>query len=270
MGRNRIIRAPQQSDLWIAARRGRVTGSRLGDVMAAPTTRASTRNGVKCEAGSEALEREKYRRELVVERITGVCVNHFTTRAMEDGIEREKYARMLYEAETQQVVELVGFALHPKWDFFGASVDGLCGEEGGVEFKCPTNLVHDSYCQDIEVLVEQYKWQCIAGFICFPERQWWDLVSFGPHFPDPWKLVKHRFHREAISETLKIAEEEIWKFNEEVEQEIARRRLPPTVFDIMPGDTPQSKPSDLPSEALLTEEDLPQWWRDKLAVDERE
>lgn len=266
---SRLIHCKQQSDLWLASRRGRITGSRLGDVMAAPTTRSSTRNGVKCEAGSEALVRAQYRRELVVERITNVCVNHYTTRAMEDGIEREPYARMLYEADTQQVVELVGFALHPEWDFFGASVDGMCGTDGGVELKSPTELVHDSYCQDVNVLAEEYKWQCIAALICFPEREWWDLVSFGPHFPDPWKLVKYRFHRADLKETIALAEEQIKKFNGEIEAEIARRGLPGTVFDIRPDDEldPPSKPQpDFYADAMLSEDDLPDWMRRKLEM----
>ena len=211
--------------------------------MAPPTTKASTRNGVKCEAGTEALPKAEYRRELVVERITKVCINHYVTRAMDEGSEREKYARMLYEADMRQVVELVGFALHPEWDWFGCSADGLCGEDGGVELKCPTELVHDSYCQDVSVMAREYRWQCIAGLICFPERAWWDLASFGPHFPDPWKLVKHRFHRAELAEEIAAVEKEALEFNFQIELEIARRGLPPTVFDIMPGSgDPPSKP----------------------------
>src|ERR1700734_2070251 len=130
---NRLFHCKQQSDLWVAARRGRVTGSRLGDMMAPPTTKASTRKGVKMEAGSEAAAKEEYRRELVVERIYKQAVNHFTSRAMLEGLEREPFARMLYEADTQQVVEEIGFALHYEWDWFGSSADGLCGVDGGVE-----------------------------------------------------------------------------------------------------------------------------------------
>lgn len=241
---SRLFRCSQQSDLWFCSRRGRITGSRLRDMMAEPTTRASTRNGVQCPAGTEALAKATYRRELVVERITNVGINHFVTRAMEDGIERERFARMLYEADTQQVVELVGFALHPQWDFFGASVDGLCEDAGGVEFKCPTELTHDLYLSDPQALADEYQWQCIAGFICFPDRQWWDLVSFGPHFPDPYKLIRYRFHRSDVAEKIKATEDEAWKFNEEIEAEIARRGLPPTVWDIMPESVMKEAPEN--------------------------
>jgi hypothetical protein len=231
---SRIIRCSQQSDLWLAARIGRITGSRLGDVLAPPTTRASTRKGVPCPAGTEALAREEYRKELVVSRIYRKTVDHYVTRAMQDGTEREPYARMLYEADTSQVVEQVGFALHPEWDWFGCSADGLCGEDGGVELKCPTDMVHDGYAADVWTLVDEYKWQCLGCLTCFPEREWWDLCSFSPNAPDPIKLVKHRFHRSVWAETIAEIEKESLVMHEQVEAEIARRGLPPTVFEIMP------------------------------------
>jgi hypothetical protein len=231
---SRIIRCTQQSDLWLAARRGRITGSRLGDVMAPPTSKASNRKGMAFPAGSEALAKAEYRQELVVERIYGKAINHFVTRAMQDGAEREPFARMLYEADTSQVVELVGFALHPEWDWFGASADGLCGEDGGVELKCPTEAVHDSYAADVEALADEYKWQCLGCLTCFPERSWWDLCSFNPFAPDSIKLVKFRFRRADWMETIAAIEKESLAMHEQVEAIIAKRGLTPTVFTIMP------------------------------------
>lgn len=231
---SRIIRCTQQSDLWLAARIGRITGSRLGDLMASPTTKASYRKGVPFPAGSEALAKSEYRKELVVERIYRRASSHYVTRAMEQGVEREPYARMLYEADTMQVVEQVGFALHPTWDWFGCSADGLCGEDGGVELKCPTNMVHDDYAADPHVLAEEYKWQCLGCMVCFPECSWWDLCSFNPDAPDKYKLVKYRFHRETWGTTIAAIESSAMEMNEQVEILIEKRGLPPSVFDIMP------------------------------------
>jgi hypothetical protein len=231
---SRIIRCSQQSDLWLAARIGRITGSRLGDVLAAPTTRASTRKGVPCPAGTEALAREEYRKELVVSRIYRKTVDHYVTKAMQDGTEREPFARMLYEADTSQVVEQVGFALHPEWDWFGCSADGLCGDDGGVELKCPTDMVHDGYAADPQTLADEYKWQCLGCLTCFPERKWWDLVSFSPNAPDAIKLVKFRFERKDWRNVISLIEKESLAIHEQVEAVIARRGLPPTVFEIMP------------------------------------
>ena len=134
---SRIIHCTQGDDLWCAARVGRITGSNIDALLAPPTTRQSTRKGVVCPAGTEALEYAEYRQKLIVERIYGRAVNNVTTQYMKDGSDREPFARMIYEAEVQMPVELVGFALHPLWDWFGASPDGLAGEDGGVELKCP-------------------------------------------------------------------------------------------------------------------------------------
>lgn len=263
---SRIIRCTQQSDLWLAARIGRITGSRLGDVMAPPTTRASTRNGVSYPSGSEALARESYRRELVVERIYRKATDHYVTRAMQDGIDREPYARMLYEADTSQVVEQVGFALHPEWDWFGASADGLCGDDGGVELKCPTDMVHDGYASNLDTLAEEYKWQCLGCLMCFPEREWWDLCSFSPNAPDVIKLVKFRFNRSDWAETLTTIGAESQLLHGQVEGEIQCRGLPASVFEIMPRDERSEKPKrDIDSELGITDSDLPQWWKDELA-----
>jgi hypothetical protein len=231
---SRIIRCSQQSDLWLAARIGRITGSRLGDVLAPPTTRASTRKGVPCPAGTEALAREEYRKELVVGRIYRKSIDHYVTRAMQDGTEREPYARMLYEADTSHVVEQVGFALHPEWDWFGVSADGLCGDDGGVELKCPTDMVHDEYAANLETLAMEYKWQCLGCLTCFPDRQWWDLCSFSPNAPDAIKLVKFRFHRSDWTRTIDEIELASAVMHDQVEAVIERRGLPPSVFEIMP------------------------------------
>jgi hypothetical protein len=231
----REIHAPQQSDLWVAARVGRISGSNIDALLAPPTTRQSTRRGVVCAAGTEALEKAEYRQKLVVERIFGRAVNNVTTQYMKDGSDREPFARMIYEAEMQAPVEEVGFVLHPEWDWFGVSCDGLCGEDGGVELKCPTEMVHLAYADKPETLAEEYQGQCLAGLMCFPEREWWDCCAFQPYAPDAIKLVKApRFHRSDWAETIARIEDEAQQMNAQVEAEIARRGLPPTVWGIMP------------------------------------
>lgn len=232
---SRIIQCTQNDDLWNAARVGRITGSRIGDLLAPPTTRASTRKGVSFPAGSEAQCKADYRHELTIERIYGRAANHFVSSYMKDGSDREPFARMLYEAENQCPVEQVGFVLHPEWDFMGCSPDGLVGEDGGVELKAPTEETHDGYVENPETLIDEYKGQCLAGLVCFPEREWWDLVSFNPYAPDSIKLVKApRFYRGDWINTLRKIEDEAFKFNGEIEAEIARRGLPPTTWRIVP------------------------------------
>lgn len=227
--RKRAIICTQGSDIWHACRVGRITGSRIDDLLAPPTTRASNRKGKSCPAGTEALVREDYRNDLVLERIYERAVDHPTNKYMLEGIEREPISRMLYEADHQVVVERVGFQLHPVWDWAGASVDGLIGLEGGLELKNPSEKRHESYVLDIDSLVQEYKGQCLMGLICYPLRDWWDIYSFNP-FPrdNDRKRVKFRFHRSDWAETISAIECELERFNEQVEAEIVRRGLAAT------------------------------------------
>lgn len=233
---SRIIECTQGDDLWNVARIGRITGSRIDDLLAPPTTRQSTRKGVVCPAGTEAQCKADYRRELVVERIYGRAANHVTTQYMKDGSDREPFARMLYEADIQHPVEQIGLALHPEWDWFACSPDGIMRElKGGTELKCPTEETHFSYFENIDLLVQEYKGQCLAGLICFPEFEWWGLSAFNPFAPDAIKLLKApNFHRSDWAQTIALIEDEAQKMNAEIEAEIARRGLPPTQWRIMP------------------------------------
>jgi hypothetical protein len=188
-----------------------------------------------CPAGTEALEKAEYRQKLIVERIYGRAVNNPTNQYMKDGSDREPFARMIYEAEHQVAVELVGFALHPTWDWYGSSPDGLVGDDGGLELKCPAEMTHDAYSMNIDLLVEEYKGQVLGNMICFPEREWWDLVSFQPYAPDPIKLLPApRFHRSDWAETIALIEDKAQEVNAQIEAEIQRRGLPPTEWRIMP------------------------------------
>ena len=232
---SRIIHCVQNDDLWNAARVGRITGSRIDDLLAPPTTRASTRDGVSYPAGTEALAKVKYRRELMIERIYGRAGDHCVTSYMKDGSDREPFARMVYEAEMQTPVELVGFALHPEWDWFGCSPDGLVGDKGGLELKCPTEGVHLSYVDNPMLLAEEYKGQCLTGLSCFPELEWWDCGAFNPFAPDAIKFIKApRFWRPDWAQTIAEIEDKAQERNAQVEAEIAKRGIPPTQWSILP------------------------------------
>jgi hypothetical protein len=90
---------------WMAARCGRITASRLGDVMA-----YSTQKG---KEGKELKVRADYRSELAAERMTGMNARHFVTPEMKWGQEQEDYARSMYEVERGVMVDQIGFAIHP-------------------------------------------------------------------------------------------------------------------------------------------------------------
>ena len=166
----------------------------------------------------------------------------------------------------------MGFALHPEWDWFGSSADGLVAEAGGVELKCPTEMTHDGYCANIDLLVQEYKGQVLGNLVCFPTREWWDLASFHPYAPDEIKLLKApRFHRSDWKETLDIIEAKAQELNAQIEAEIAKRGLPATEWRIMPEEERgravlkdqlrQSVEMEDPSLGI-TDADLPEWYRE--------
>jgi len=116
----------QGSQEWLAERAGRVTASALSNVMMAKT----------------AAGYQNYMAQLVCERLTGQPVETFKSAAMEHGNDTEPQARAFYELETGNEVTEVGFIAHPVIEWSGASPDGLIGDDGLVEIKCPQPAKH--------------------------------------------------------------------------------------------------------------------------------
>jgi len=119
----------QRTDEWFAQRLGKVTASRVADVMA------------KTKTGYSA-SRENYMAQLVVERLTQTKAESFTNAAMQWGTDQEPFARAAYEAAQGVMVEEVGFMSHPDIEMAGASPDGLVGDDGLLEIKCPNTATH--------------------------------------------------------------------------------------------------------------------------------
>lgn len=189
----------QLSPEWFAARCGKVTASRIADVM------AKTRNGY-------GAGRKNYMAELVAERLTGVKAQGFTNAAMMHGIETEPEARANYEFMTNSEVTEVGFVYHPSIAMTGASPDGLVGDEGLVEIKCPNTATHIDTLLGSNIdrkYVLQMHWQMICT-----QRKWCDFVSFDPRMPVEMQLYIARVELDA-----ELAEEitaEVGKFLSEL------------------------------------------------------
>lgn len=171
----------QRTPEWYAARAGKVTASRLSDVL------ASIKSG-------EAASRANYRAELVAERLTGKCSEGFSSGAMQWGVDTEPAARLAYEAETGLIVSEVGFVDHPTIKHSGASPDGLVGDDGLIEIKCPETKTH------IATLISgkaptkympQMQWQMACT-----GRAWVDFVSFDPRMPESMQLFIIRVPRD--------------------------------------------------------------------------
>jgi len=164
----------QRSDEWFEARRGKITASKIADVMMKKTT-AGYRN---------------YRAQLMCERLTGQVAESFSNAAMQWGTDTEPQARAAYEFYSGLEVVEIGFVDHPSIENTGASPDGLVADDGMIEIKCPNTATH------LETLLggpipskyyDQMQWQMeCAG------RQWCDFVSFDPRLPEAMQMFVQR------------------------------------------------------------------------------
>lgn len=155
----------QGTQEWLEARAGKFTASEFWALVE------------KTKTGKFYSERDKIIKRVAFERLTGrPAKDDFTSRATEHGKTLEPYNLEAYEIRTGNIVEKVGFILHPQFPFAGASPDGLVGLDGGVEAKCPKDhTIHiDRLLEGIPI---EMRWQCIGG-IWVTDRQWWDWTSY--------------------------------------------------------------------------------------------
>ena len=193
----------QGTDEWFEARLGKVTASRIADVMS------------KTKTGYGAA-RAKYKNEVIAERLSGTVLDRFVTPAMRWGIETEPAARSVYEMRTGNMVREVGFIQHPFIRNAGASPDGIIGNEGGLEIKCPQTTTHiDTLLtgSSVSTYILQMQWQLACTGL-----KWCDFVSYDPRLPDEIAIYIRRVDRDEalISEIT----EEVSKFLLEVDQAI--------------------------------------------------
>lgn len=201
----REIKAPQGSAAWMDARRGKITASRIKDVM----------NYLK--KGGESAARRNYRKELRTERITGRSAEHYVSPAMDHGTEYEPYARAAYEVATNVMVDKVGFVLHPTLDCTGASSDGLVDDDGLIEIKCPESGNHLDWIQGGVVPEDHYD-QIQWNLRC-TERAYADFISFDPRSPEGLRIFVIRVPRD--EERIAVIEAEVIKFEAELGAEVS-------------------------------------------------
>jgi predicted phage-related endonuclease len=137
---------------------------------------------------------------------------------MQHGTDTEPLARAAYEALRDVLVDEVGFVPHPSIIMAGASPDGLVGDDGLLEIKCPNTATH------IETLLSQsvpgkYNTQMQFQMAC-TGRQWCDFVSFDNRLPEELQLFVKRVPRD--NEFIKQMEDEVVKFLNELDIKIAQ------------------------------------------------
>lgn len=197
----------QGSPEWFAERVGKVTASRVADVV------ARTKSGW-------GASRANYMAELIAERLTGAKSEGFVNAAMQHGIDTEPQARDAYSFYAGVDVEQVGFIAHPTIEMSGASPDGLVGNDGLVEIKCPNTATHIDTLLDGKVperYVLQMQWQMACT-----GRKWCDFVSFDPRMPESMRLFIKRVERD--EKLIASLEKDVELFLREVETKVAALR----------------------------------------------
>lgn len=195
----------QGSPEWLALRAGKVTASRVADVI------ARTKTGW-------GASRANYMAELIAERLTGEPAPSYSNAAMQWGTEKEPEARDYYEFFADASVEQVAFVHHPSIADSGASPDGLVGADGLVEIKCPNTATH------IDTLLgatgpskymTQMQWQMACT-----GRQWCDFVSYDPRMPDSMRIFVSRIIRD--DDIIAALEKDVTEFLAEVAEKVAK------------------------------------------------
>lgn len=154
----------QLSTEWFAARVGRPSASQFDKII---TTK-----------GEPSKQRQKYLYQLAGERISGTREETYCNAAMQRGTEMEPEARALYELMRDVSVDQVGMCYRDSDKLFSCSPDGLVGEDGGLEIKCPSMAVHVEYLMGGKLPTDYF--QQVHGSLLVTGRKWWDFLSYYP------------------------------------------------------------------------------------------
>jgi putative phage-type endonuclease len=195
----------QRTEEWFAARCGKVTASRVADIIAKTKTGYST-------------SRENYLAQLVCERMTGKPAESYSNSAMQWGTDQEPFARAAYEAAKDVLVDEVGFITHPTIAMAGASPDGYVNKFGLVEIKAPHTATHIQTLLDGTVptkYITQMQWQMACT-----QRQWCDYCSFDPRMDEGLQLFIKRVEYDPIY--VAQLEKEVINFLMDVEDKIQK------------------------------------------------
>lgn len=171
----------QGTDEWRLARCGKLTASRIAEAL----SRTKTGWG----AG-----RDNIMAELITERLTGQPTEGYVNKEMQWGTETEPQARDAYEFYADVDVVQTGFVLHPEIPDSGASPDGLVGDLGLIEIKCPNTATHINTLLGDPIAgkyIKQMQWQMACT-----GRQWCDFVSFDPRMPGSMRIFVKRVPRD--------------------------------------------------------------------------
>jgi len=188
----------QGTEAWLALRYGWTTASRFKDVM----------------AKGQGKTRKSYMYQLAAEAVSDMRQESFTNEYMEWGTETEPQARAMYELNTGVSVDQVSFIRLDGVRKIGCSPDGLVGDDGMVEFKCPkTTTQIETYLSG--KMPTGHKAQ-VQGQLWISGRQWTDFVSFDPRINGDASYFSIRIQRD--EDYIKEIEAACYLFSDELQE----------------------------------------------------
>lgn len=171
----------QGSEAWRLARAGSVGASSVADLMA------------KTKSGWGA-SRANLMARIICERLTGEPQESYVNAAMQHGTDTEPQARSAYAFMRDVDVVEVGLIRHPSIAGAHASPDGLVGEDGLLEIKCPNTATHIETLLSGEI-ADRYLKQMQFQMAC-TGRAWTDFVSYDPRLPGDLQVFIKRIPRD--------------------------------------------------------------------------
>ena len=190
----RVYDFEQGTPEWLNSRLGCPSGSGFDKLITA--------------TGKPSTQAEGYVNQLIAELLTGETTYVKKTEWMERGNELEPRARDYYELATGNTVVETGFCKHDQLEC-GISPDGIIGDNGLIEIKCPSPSVHVAYLR-AGVLPTKYKQQ-VQGQMWITEREWCDFLSYHPSMP----ALLVRVHRD--EDYIKLLQAEVEKACETIQ-----------------------------------------------------
>jgi len=154
----------QGTEEWYAARCGVITASNFDKVVTSK--------------GAPSKQSTKYLYRLAAERVTGTVPQSYTNAAMQRGTEIEPEARAYYELMEDVSVREVALCYRDEEKTVSCSPDGLVGDEGGLEIKCPLPETHIEYLLAGKLPTAYI--QQVQGSLYVTGREWWDFLSYCP------------------------------------------------------------------------------------------
>lgn len=178
-----LLAADQRTDEWFKERSGKFTGSRFTDLLAIDAQ------------GKPLKARQSLVMQVIGERLTGQYQEKgMDAYSLKHGREIEPFATEQYEMQTGIFVHRSGFITHKDISFVGVSPDGLVGDKGGLEIKCPSNW--DIHLARWEYGMEDMHLPQVQGCMWVTGREWWDFVSYDPRVKEHLQFYRQRIWRD--------------------------------------------------------------------------